>query len=313
MDDPKKELNKRKRELLYRYFPHLAIGLPDIDMLYRDIVRRVDKFTERTAVQGPVPERMAPPLQIYVGVVSRWTVGDRFTRTGRPDLSLSLITRGSAEYLQDGRRGSVACGQIFLAHKGAAQSLHTGDAGFMHKRTVILTGVALDALVASMRLNEVDVVTPRNPSSIMRWFREAYRCMTAKPPDMAGTLSVLAWRILLECQEGLSLIYPPGLRRAMDYVAANIQRPLTVGVLASEAGVSPRQCARLFQAHLGCSPMAFCATQRMTVARAMVQHTSHPMKQVANAVGFEDQLYFSARFRRHFGMSPSECRRRAQV
>lgn len=274
--------------------------------------KRVQRYRERTEVPGSFPENLDLPLTIHAMIASRWGPGDGFSRTGRPDLSLSLITRGNAVFTQDGRRGPVARRQVFMAHKSASQSLQTGDEGFMHKRSMIISGSMLDAVVASLRLNEADVVTPRDYSASLRIFREADRCLQVKPPDMAKRLSVFAWRILMDCREGLALEYPAMLRRAIDYIVVNIHHDLTSEVIAERAGVSVRQCARLFRRHLGCSPMAFCARQRMTIAQNMVLHSNAPFKRIASAVGFGDPLYFSSRFRKYFGVSPSECRRRAR-
>lgn len=269
------------------------------------------RYLEKIVVQGEWPEALELPLRIEVGVLSRWGRRDGFKRAGRGDVSLSLITRGSAEFEQDGRVGRVMQGQVFLAHKGATQSLRSGRAGYLHKRSLILAGPLLEVLVAAMRLKDVDVVTPRSPGRIRALFRQAYGCLKGKPADLPKRLSALAWEILLECREGLSSHYPPGLRQAMDHIITNLDQPLSAAAIAAQAGLSVRQCARLFKAHLGCSPLAFCTTQRMTVARNLILHSDASIKEIAASVGFADQLYFSSRFRALFGRAPSDYRKRA--
>ena len=46
----------------------------------------------------------------------------------------------------------------------------------------------------------------------------------------------------------------------------------------------------------------------MARARIMLRHTGRSVKEVAQATGYDDPLYFSKQFRRHAGMSPREYR-----
>lgn len=273
--------------------------------------KRVQKFTEKSLFAHSSAGAFEPPIKITFSVVSRWGPGDCFTRLERPNLSLSLITSGNAAYSQDGRAGRVERGQVFLAHRTQSQQLTTGNEGFMHKRSVVMEGAALDSVVAALRLTEADVITPHDGPALMRLFREVYRRMGRKEPGAAMELSALAWRILLACAESMGAAYPPSLRQAVNYINTHVHRRPTVKDIAAQAGLSPRHCTRLFHACLGCSPIAFCIRQRMAIARSMVLNTSRSLKEISDELGYEDQFCFSAQFRRHYGLSPSAFRKRS--
>jgi AraC-like DNA-binding protein len=284
---------------------------PAKDMQYPAMNKRIQKFNEKSRSFDFQAETFAPPLKIVCAVLSRWGPGDHFSRQQRPTLSLSLITAGNATYRQEGRAGRVERGQVFLAHRTQSQQLLTGDAGFLHKRSVILEGAALDAVVAALRLPEADVVTPPDGPAVRRLFREIYRCLQRQAPDTGLQLSVLAWRLLLACAAGLGVPYPPELRLAVSYINRNVHCRPTVKAIAAQTGLSPRHCTRLFQAHLGCSPGAFCIRQRLASARNRVLNTSLSLKEIADELGYADQFHFSTQFRRHYGLSPSALRRQA--
>jgi AraC-like DNA-binding protein len=52
----------------------------------------------------------------------------------------------------------------------------------------------------------------------------------------------------------------------------------------------------------------FVEQQRMLAARRMLVEARLSVKEIAHAVGFEDPFYFSRRFTRQFGVSPTGLR-----
>ena len=89
------------------------------------------------------------------------------------------------------------------------------------ERTLFLEGAALDSLVASLCMVGHDLITPRDVPATMRLFRQAFKCLTVKPPGIAKELSTLAWRILLDCAN-LDYVSSAGLRVLFE-IAAKLQ------------------------------------------------------------------------------------------
>lgn len=274
---------------------------------------RIKKFLEKAANYSLMAGAFEPPITICGTVLSQWGPGDRFDRIKRDTLSLSLITLGNAAYEQEGRKGSLQAGQIFLAQRGCSQTLLTGSAGYMHKRSVILAGASLDMLVSSMGLTDVDVITPRHVPGITNLFRRTHRMLVERHDGLSVELSAQALRILLTCAESRSPDFPESLRQAMKFIDANLHRPIAASAIARVAGVSERHCGRLFHLHLGCSPVEFCIRQRMALARNMLANTGQSVKRIAASLGYDNQLYFSAQFRLRVGMCPSAYRQKTGV
>jgi AraC family transcriptional regulator, regulatory protein of adaptative response / DNA-3-methyladenine glycosylase II len=82
-----------------------------------------------------------------------------------------------------------------------------------------------------------------------------------------------------------------------------------VEVLAERLGVGSRHLRRLFLQHLGATPSAVAQTRRLHFAKKLVDETSLPMKQVAQAAGFGCVRRFNAAIRKIYHRTPTEIRR----
>jgi len=100
------------------------------------------------------------------------------------------------------------------------------------------------------------------------------------------------------------------VERAADYAAEHLSEPLSVDVLADEAGMSTSRFAHLFAQLHGQSPMRFVEGMRIRRAQSLLLTTERPIKSIAAEVGYSSQFHFADRFRACVGQSPSEYRAR---
>lgn len=84
---------------------------------------------------------------------------------------------------------------------------------------------------------------------------------------------------------------------------------LTLETLAEQLAVSPYHLSHSFSEHTGTTISAYITSVRMRRAAALLTTTSGPLREVASAVGYSDEFYFSKVFKRHFGMPPGTYRR----
>jgi AraC family transcriptional regulator of adaptative response / DNA-3-methyladenine glycosylase II len=82
-----------------------------------------------------------------------------------------------------------------------------------------------------------------------------------------------------------------------------------VDALAERLGLGERQLRRLFQQHLGASPIAVAQTRRILLAKQLIHETHLSMTQVAFAAGFSSIRRFNETFQMLFGCAPGELRR----
>jgi AraC family transcriptional regulator, regulatory protein of adaptative response / DNA-3-methyladenine glycosylase II len=83
--------------------------------------------------------------------------------------------------------------------------------------------------------------------------------------------------------------------------------------LAAKLGVSDRHLRRIFETHLGVSPLQYLQTRRLLTAKHLLTDTSLPVAQVAAQAGFESLRRFNAAFAQHYRLSPSQLRKEGRT
>jgi AraC-like DNA-binding protein len=99
------------------------------------------------------------------------------------------------------------------------------------------------------------------------------------------------------------------LHRAREYIAAHLHRPIYLGDLCAEVGLTHRGMENLFREELGISPFAYLRHQRLHGVRRALLHTpAGPgvIKRVALESGYWHLGRFAKEYRQLFGESPRQ-------
>lgn len=123
-------------------------------------------------------------------------------------------------------------------------------------------------------------------------FRPCLRCRPETAPNLA------AWR-------GTSNT----VCRALSLIEAGALDESNVGRLSERLGVGDRQLRRLFQQHLGASPIAVAQTRRVLLALQLLHETELSMADVALGAGFMSIRRFNEVFQDLYGRPPGALRR----
>ena len=83
--------------------------------------------------------------------------------------------------------------------------------------------------------------------------------------------------------------------------------------LASSFGVSSRHLRRLFEEHLGVSPMQLIKTRRVHLAKKLINETQLSMSKIAFIAGFPNVRQFNSEIKKTYGKPPTELRRRKTI
>lgn len=125
-------------------------------------------------------------------------------------------------------------------------------------------------------------------------FRSCLRCRPECSPQLAiwrGTSNTVS--------RGLGLI----AEGALDGEDASVEQ------LAERLGMGERQLRRLFQHHIGASPITVAQTRRVLFAKQLLAETAMPLAQVALASGFGSVRRFNAVFQKLYKKAPGDFRR----
>ena len=125
-------------------------------------------------------------------------------------------------------------------------------------------------------------------------FRPCLRCRPECSPELG------AWRGTSRTVSRALALISEG---ALDGVGASVD------ALALRLGIGERQLRRLFEQHLGASPIAVAQTRRVLLAKQLIHETRMRMVDVAFAAGFGSLRRFNDTFRTLYGRAPSALRR----
>ena len=99
------------------------------------------------------------------------------------------------------------------------------------------------------------------------------------------------------------------LASVITLMAANIEDPVSLPMLAKHANMSGRHLQRLFKSYLNISPNRYYMNMRLERAREMVLLTNKSILDIGIACGFYSAPHFSKVYRLYFGITPRDDRR----
>lgn len=133
------------------------------------------------------------------------------------------------------------------------------------------------------------------------------------PPTPRSRLRAAASAILVMTHLGRMVERGERKRRlphSVAYIREHFTEEIDKTALAEMDGLRPSQYHTVFRRVMGCTPAGYITSLRMIKARRLLVDPDLPVSEVAAACGYDDALYFSRVFRRMFGVSPTEYRRR---
>ena len=128
-------------------------------------------------------------------------------------------------------------------------------------------------------------------------FRPCLRCRPERAPRARGAAA-----------PGAALV-----ERALSAIEAGALNEDSLERLAGHIGVTSRHLRRLFDEHLGASPVAVAQTRRLMFARQLIEETQLPLAQVAFSSGFGSVRRFNDAMARAYGCAPGGLRRPAMA
>lgn len=103
------------------------------------------------------------------------------------------------------------------------------------------------------------------------------------------------------------------VKSAINYMSHNYAKKIKIAELAEHIGINRSYLASSFKKAMGISPQEFLINIRMDKAVSLLKHSTLPVTDIANQVGYDDPLSFSRIFRQRYDMSPRAYREKEEV
>lgn len=139
---------------------------------------------------------------------------------------------------------------------------------------------------------------------------EASQLDHRRPPNWHGLAYALLEETVLRGCAGTAEGRDDGewLARAQKLLLPGPAENLPMDRAAALCGMSRTKFYTAFKRAAGISPRAWRESQLLRRAQFLLQGTSLPVAEIARQLGMRDPFYFSSRFRRFCGQSPTEYR-----
>lgn len=155
-------------------------------------------------------------------------------------------------------------------------------------------------------------------STIRHTAQEASRADSGRRSMLPRLTELMFVEILRQHMQGLSTdevgwfaaVNDPVVGTALKWLHTAPLEDWSVDRLARCVGVSRTVLAVRFKHFLNMPPMHYLTRWRLQLAAQRLKATDAPMKGIAGQAGYESEAAFSRAFKRHFGFSPADWRRR---
>ncbi|MGF1475695.1 MAG: helix-turn-helix domain-containing protein [Geminicoccaceae bacterium] len=101
---------------------------------------------------------------------------------------------------------------------------------------------------------------------------------------------------------------PRSIRRARDFIEANLGEELSLAAIAGEACLSPHHFLRAFKAATGKTPHRYVQERRVDLCRRLLETTDLPLADIAYQCGFASQSHMTTVFGSAVGTTPGRYR-----
>ena len=98
----------------------------------------------------------------------------------------------------------------------------------------------------------------------------------------------------------------------LNYFEDHYSEKISLDQIAENMYLSPFYISKIFKSETGDTPIRHLINIRLEKAKELLEGgCDGSIQEVAASVGYDDAYHFSKLFKKHFGISPSQVRRKA--
>jgi AraC-like DNA-binding protein len=265
-------------------------------------------------------------LSPYVRLAHDFHVPPNFTLRRRRinDHALLYFERGAGRFTIGGREHAIAPGVVFairpdvphafdLVQRAGCEKIRFARPFKARNPRPGLEMLSNDPHAADFLPARMAVVSPATYERLFHVVLHAFSLRDAADTLAlkAGMMELLAFLFRQARAQSVSprlARHLPQLDRAGRFMAANLDRPLTLTEMARAAALSRTHFAASFRAYHHQSPARFHLRQRIEKAATELIVGPRGIKDVAAAYGFQTVHHFSRCFARQMGLPPAAYR-----
>ena len=144
--------------------------------------------------------------------------------------------------------------------------------------------------------------------------RELQQCKYGYEDYIASMFNTILLLVSRQQQEGenVEINIPEEIEAAVAYFNENYNTKISVEDYAELLHISTNWFIRNFKQYMKISPAQYILSLRMVNAQSLLENTDYKIGEIAEIVGYDNQLYFSRVFRKEYGVSSAQYRKKME-
>jgi AraC-like DNA-binding protein len=248
----------------------------------------------------------------------------KITRQDSKETVLEYIVDGYGYINVDGENYTASAGDVYILRKGTAHTYCSDAQKPWVKIFFNIRGSLAEKILDEYKLGRKGKVVLRG-TGLESDFRELLEKLSDDTVSQTerfdrATLDFLKIVIKLSnldkqqgelCGELLNA--EDEMNRLVEYIAMNPKRIVGNQELANVIFRSKDYLIKRFHTNFGITPYEYQLQQKFFSATNMLKNTKMSVKEIASALGYDDQHYFSYMFKKRCGTSPTQYRKQFKM
>ncbi|OJG95861.1 AraC family transcriptional regulator [Enterococcus thailandicus] len=242
-------------------------------------------------------------------------------------LEISIVLEGQANYTIEEQEFQLNAGQIMLFNPGTHHGEEQRTGTYSHQLHIGLTNISLDGLKrnhlptkkAILNLGEYQWEFLDKAWRLVKEYSEEQPEFQLMVKALIIEMLVLILRSLEKVQDNtVTLALSKNAKRkqylvnhAIYYLENHHTQEITLEQLADTLYVSPTYLSKVFKESTGMSPINYLIQVRLKHAKELLANEQLTIREISQAVGYQDAYHFSKLFKKYYGVSPSQLAKKS--
>ena len=279
-----------------------------------------DNSVQTTLQRSNATAMYSKTINQHLGLAVWTNEHDRVSYQKLNHHTLSLYIEGgySTRRIDQRRAGTGAPDKFCIFPAGHQSEWEVGDSQrfeHLYFSDALLRRIALETFDVDPRHVELPDTTFFNDQLLLQNCKNLFTQSWDEPENhlrlQEQTLSIMADLLVrygiqsISKQDYRSGLRPTVLHRVIDYIHENVDKKISLDVLAAIAGISPFHFVRMFKISTGETPHQKVMDVRIKIASELLL-AGRSQLDITIACGFVNQSHFSRTFKKHYGITPRQ-------
>lgn len=230
------------------------------------------------------------------------------------------LTRFEVEMMISGEGASYINGKEYPHKKGNIIFARSGDTRWSKNRFLCFyLHLDIDKTTETLLKNIAPVTSAIDYSAIEGCFSEIIKLYDEgekRPLLIQSKIYELFDMIIQQSSANKRIadiksgVTPETIGSAIDYINEHFSENISLKSIAEHANFSPIYFHKMFTAYMGMTPHEMLSRKRLENAKLLLLTTELSMSEIVEKCGFSSNSYFDYHFKKEFGITPSNFRKR---